>query len=64
MKWLMRKCTQCSRYTLKSICPNCGASTRIPHPAEFSPDDKYAKYRVKASELASTTETIAESVSD
>ncbi|HEX9612139.1 MAG TPA: RNA-protein complex protein Nop10 [Candidatus Bathyarchaeia archaeon] len=64
MKWLMRKCTQCSRYTLKDICPYCGSATRIPHPAKFSPDDKYAKYRAKGSEFASNTEAIAESVSD
>jgi H/ACA ribonucleoprotein complex subunit 3 len=65
MKWLMRKCVQCSRYSLKSICPYCGcSSTRIPHPAKFSPDDKYAKYRVKGSESDSKTEATAESASD
>ena len=64
MKWLMRKCTRCSRYTLKSICPNCGASTRIPHPAKFSPDDKYAKYRAKGFETGSMTDVTAESASD
>jgi H/ACA ribonucleoprotein complex subunit 3 len=64
MKWLMRKCVQCSRYTLKSICPYCGSSTRIPHPAKFSPDDKYARYRVNGPESALRTEAIAESESD
>lgn len=64
MKWLMRKCVQCSRYTLKNICPSCGSSTMIPHPAKFSPDDKYAKYRVKGSDSGSRTEAIAESESD
>ncbi len=49
MKWLMRKCTKCSRYTLKEACPACGAPTRIPHPAKFSPEDKYAKYRMEGS---------------
>ncbi len=63
MKWLMRKCNQCSRYTLQNICPHCGSSTKIPHPAKFSPDDKYAKYRAKGSESVSTTEAIVESVS-
>jgi len=63
MKWLMRKCTQCSRYTLKNTCPDCGGSTTIPHPAKFSPDDKYAKYRAKGSEAASPTEATAESAS-
>jgi H/ACA ribonucleoprotein complex subunit 3 len=46
MVWLMRKCVQCGRYTFKQDkCPNCGGETRIPHPAKFSPDDKYAKYK-------------------
>jgi len=37
----------CGRYTLKKdSCPYCGGKLRIPHPAKFSPDDKYAKYRV------------------
>jgi len=64
MKWLMRKCSKCSRYTLRNLCPYCGSSTKSPHPAKFSPDDKYAKYRAKGSESASTTEAIAESASD
>ncbi len=52
MKWLMRRCDNCHRYTLKSACPNCGAPTRVPHPARFSPEDKYARYRIKGSEIA------------
>ncbi len=56
MRWLMRKCTKCSRYTLKTTCPACGASTGIPHPAKFSPDDKYADYRVKGLESSGTVE--------
>ena len=64
MKWLMRKCIQCLRYTLKDACPYCGHSTRIPHPAKFSPDDKYAKYRAKGSESVSAAKAIAESASD
>ncbi len=54
MKWLMRKCTKCSRYTLKTTCPACGSSTKIPHPAKFSPEDKYAKYRIEGSEPGAT----------
>ena len=50
MKWLMRKCTKCSRYTLKETCPVCGSPTKVPHPPKFSPDDKYAKYRMEGSE--------------
>jgi len=46
MVWLMRKCSECGRYTLrKDKCPFCGGSVHIPHPAKFSPDDKYAKYK-------------------
>ncbi len=60
MKWLMRKCSQCFRYTMKGTCPYCGSSTKIPHPVKFSPDDKYAKYRAKNSESAWTIEPIAE----
>jgi H/ACA ribonucleoprotein complex subunit 3 len=44
MVWLIRKCVECKGYTLKqSKCPHCGVKVRIPHPAKFSPDDKYAK---------------------
>ncbi|MCJ7505318.1 RNA-protein complex protein Nop10 [Candidatus Bathyarchaeota archaeon] len=45
MKWQIRKCLECGRYTLKPTCPICGKETVIPHPAKFSPQDKYAKYR-------------------
>jgi len=46
MVWLMRKCSECGKYTLrKDQCPYCRGGVRIPHPAKFSPDDKYAKYK-------------------
>jgi len=46
MVWLLRKCEQCKKYTLnQEKCPYCGGKVRIPHPARFSPQDKYAKYR-------------------
>jgi H/ACA ribonucleoprotein complex subunit 3 len=46
MVWLLRKCVQCGGYTLNvEKCPYCGGSVRVPHPARFSPQDKYAKYR-------------------
>jgi len=46
MVWLLRKCENCKKYTFsKEKCPYCGGVVRIPHPARFSPDDKYAKYR-------------------
>ncbi|TMI25778.1 RNA-protein complex protein Nop10 [Candidatus Bathyarchaeota archaeon] len=47
MKWLMRRCPKCSRYTLKEICPVCGTPTKNPRPAKFSPDDKYARQRME-----------------
>jgi H/ACA ribonucleoprotein complex subunit 3 len=46
MVWLLRKCVKCGEYTLKhESCPVCGGDLRVPHPAKFSPEDKYAKYR-------------------
>lgn len=46
MVWLLRKCMQCGMYTLDlEECPYCGGEVRVPHPAKFSPQDKYAKYR-------------------
>ena len=53
MVWLLRKCIKCGRYTLKKDkCPYCGGNVKIPHPAKFSPDDKYAKYRRMLKEKA------------
>ncbi len=47
MVWLLRKCVKCDRYTLgKDVCSHCSGKVRVPHPAKFSPDDKYARYRV------------------
>lgn len=45
MKSLMLKCTSCGRYTLSDKCPSCGQMTSTVHPARYSPDDKYARYR-------------------
>jgi len=46
MVWLLRKCVQCGKYTLNlEKCPYCGGLVRVPHPARFSPQDRYAKYR-------------------
>ncbi len=43
---MLRKCTKCGRYTLRTDkCPVCGAPVKIPHPPRFSPEDKYLKYR-------------------
>ncbi len=47
MVWLLRKCVKCDRYTLKGdVCPYCGGMVRVPHPAKFSPDVKYLRYRM------------------
>ena len=46
MVWLLRNCIKCGEYTLKhDTCPTCGGEVHIPHPAKFSPEDKYARYR-------------------
>jgi H/ACA ribonucleoprotein complex subunit 3 len=46
MVWLLRRCVKCKKYTLNTEkCPYCGDNVRVPHPAKFSIDDKYAKYR-------------------
>ncbi|HEV2231391.1 MAG TPA: RNA-protein complex protein Nop10 [Thermoplasmata archaeon] len=41
----LKVCRDCSRYTLRPTCPACGSATRSPHPARFSPEDRWAKYR-------------------
>ncbi len=46
MVWLLRKCTGCHRYTLKEMCPHCGGATVSPHPAKYSPDDKYQRLKI------------------
>ena len=45
---MLRRCSKCNRYTLQTNCPVCGSETINPHPARFSPDDKYAKYRARS----------------
>ena len=47
MRFQLRKCTKCNRYTLKEMCNKCGENTINVHPAKFSPDDKYLRYRIK-----------------
>ncbi len=51
MKFLMRRCPNCGRYTFKEVCPVCGNETVVPHPPRFSPEDKYVKYRIMAKRL-------------
>ncbi|AJC72091.1 ribosome biogenesis protein Nop10 [Thermococcus guaymasensis DSM 11113] len=45
MRFRIRKCPECGRYTLKEICPVCGAKTKVAHPPRFSPEDPYGEYR-------------------
>ncbi len=47
MRFRIRKCPRCMIYTLKEKCKSCGRKTVLAHPAKFSPDDKYALYRVR-----------------
>ncbi|MCD6324051.1 MAG: RNA-protein complex protein Nop10 [Desulfurococcales archaeon] len=46
MRFLMRKCPKCGRYTLSDRCPVCGEATIVAHPHRFSPQDKYVRYRI------------------
>jgi H/ACA ribonucleoprotein complex subunit 3 len=46
MKHLIRKCSLCKTYTLKHQCPKCNTVTVDPHPAKYSPEDKYVRYRI------------------
>jgi H/ACA ribonucleoprotein complex subunit 3 len=48
LKWQIRKCAKCGRYSLKEKCPDCGNETVIAHPPKFSPTDKYARLRQPA----------------
>lgn len=47
MKGMLRKCASCGAYTLRQNgCPSCGGSLRIPHPAKFSPHDRFSRFRL------------------
>ena len=46
MRFQLRKCVKCFEYTLKEKCPKCNEQTISAHPAKFSPDDKYMRYRL------------------
>ena len=48
MRFQILRCTVCRRYTLEETCPECGGTATSPHPAKFSPDDKYMRYRLRA----------------
>ncbi len=42
---LLHRCRSCRRYTLKSVCPKCEGPAGSPHPARWSPEDRYQRYR-------------------
>ncbi len=42
---ILRVCRDCPRYTFHETCPSCHVPTRTPHPARFSPGDRWGKYR-------------------
>lgn len=46
MRFQLRRCIKCYNYTLKERCPKCNHETISAHPAKFSPDDKYMRYRL------------------
>jgi len=46
MRFQLRKCSACGKYTLKDECKKCKEKTVLGHPAKFSPDDKYARLRI------------------
>ncbi|MBM3292861.1 RNA-protein complex protein Nop10 [Candidatus Bathyarchaeota archaeon] len=47
MVWLLRRCQSCGTYTLhEDKCPKCNGNVISPHPAKFSMEDKYRKYRL------------------
>ncbi|MGN6633050.1 MAG: H/ACA ribonucleoprotein complex subunit NOP10 [Nitrososphaeraceae archaeon] len=53
MRLLLRRCQSCGAYTMKYECPKCKSPTFSAHPARYSPDDKYARLRIKDAHLES-----------
>ncbi|HZD44398.1 MAG TPA: RNA-protein complex protein Nop10 [Methanomicrobiales archaeon] len=41
----IRRCPLDQTYTLSPRCPECGEPTVTAHPARFSPQDAYGRYR-------------------
>ena len=50
MRFQLRKCPECGSYTLKDVCQKCEQTTKTVHPAKFSPDDRYLRYRIAEKE--------------
>jgi len=60
MVWLLRKCERCGSYTLREdVCPKCGGPVKSPHPAKFSMDDKYRRYRLIMKRMSEKPEDTA-----
>lgn len=56
MVWLLRRCMNCGRYTLKKDkCPYCSGDVKIPHPPKTSIYDRYREYRRRIREIAETS---------
>ncbi|MCD6230198.1 MAG: ribosome biogenesis protein [Candidatus Diapherotrites archaeon] len=47
MKYLLRVCGDCARYSLSRECPECGKKTGYAHSAPFSLEDRYGACRRK-----------------
>jgi len=45
MRSTLKRCPSCGKYTMEKACSVCGGGTVAAHPAKYSPDDKYARYR-------------------
>ena len=45
MRASIRRCPFCGRYSTDAKCKKCNCSTVTAHPAKYSPDDRYGKYR-------------------
>jgi len=57
LKWLLRRCKKCGRYTLRrDKCPICEGELYVPHPPRFSPEDRYVAYRYKVKKQAGIVE--------
>ncbi|MXY37429.1 MAG: RNA-protein complex protein Nop10 [Cenarchaeum sp. SB0665_bin_23] len=48
MRFQLRRCNACYIYTIRERCRDCGTTALLAHPAKFSPDDKYRRYRLKS----------------
>jgi len=52
MKFRIKRCPNCGRYTLSELCPSCNVKTTSPHPPPFSPHDKYLRHKIRHREEA------------